>query len=87
METFFDKLGKDKDKTAYKIADVNKALTIGAVETLFLSKKLKKSEIKELEKKAAETAVKVELISTDTEEGVQFFNLGGVGAILRFKVG
>ena len=86
MENFFDKLGKDKDKTAYKIADVRKALTMGAVDTLFISRKLDKSMQQELEKTAEQTAVKVEMISNDTEEGVQFYNLGGVGAILRFKV-
>ena len=41
---------------------------------------------KDHEKKELETSVKVELISTETEEGVQFWNLGGIGAILRFKI-
>jgi peptide chain release factor subunit 1 len=87
LEKFFNMLGKEKDKTAYGKEPVLKALTVGAVETLFLSKKLKKSEIKELEKKAEETSASIELISTETEEGVQFWNLGGIGGILRFKVG
>ncbi len=29
---------------------------------------------------------KVEIISIETEEGDQFFNLGGIGSILRFRV-
>jgi len=29
---------------------------------------------------------KIEIISTDTEEGQQFKNLGGIGSILRFRV-
>ena len=86
LENFFNMLGKEKDKTAYGKEPVLKALKFGAVETLFLSKKLPKKDIKEFEKKAGETAVKVELISVETEEGVQFWNLGGVGGILRFKV-
>jgi len=86
MEKFFNMLGKEKDKTAYKEEEVKKALDYGAVDTLLLSKKLKKSEIKKFEKKASETGVKVELISTETEEGQQFWNLGGIGAILRFKI-
>jgi peptide chain release factor subunit 1 len=86
LEKFFNMLGKEKDKTAYGKEPVSKALSLGAVETLFLSKKLKKSEIKDFEKKAEQTSALVELISTDTEEGVQFWNLGGVGGILRFKV-
>jgi peptide chain release factor subunit 1 len=86
LENFFNKLGKDKDKTAYGKEPVLKALDYGAVETLLLSKKLDKKELKEFEKKAQETSTKVELISNDTSEGVQFFNLGGIGAILRYKI-
>ena len=79
-------LGKEKDKTAYGKEDVKKALDIGAVDTLFISKKLPKSEMKEYEKKAEEMSTKLELISVETEEGQQFYNLTGIGAILRFKV-
>lgn len=86
LERFFDMLGKQKDKTAYKEKEVEKALNYGAVDTLLLSKKLKKADIKKFEKKANETSVKVELISVDTEEGVQFWNLGGIGAMLRFEI-
>lgn len=86
LENFFEKLGKDKDKTAYKIEEVKKALEIGAVDTLFISKKLKKEEMEELEDLAEKTSVKIELISNETEEGIQFYNLGGAGAILRFKI-
>ncbi len=86
MENFFNMLGKFKDKTAYGKEEVEKALGYGAVESLFLSKKLKKQDIKDLEKKAGETSVAVHHISTETEEGVQFWNIGGIGAILRFKI-
>ena len=86
MEKFFDMLGKQKDKTAYGKEEVEKALQYGAVELLLLSKKLKKTEIKRLEKQAKETNVSVELVSVETEEGVQFWNLGGIGGILRFRV-
>ncbi|MDD5192211.1 MAG: LAGLIDADG family homing endonuclease [Candidatus Nanoarchaeia archaeon] len=86
LENFFNMLGKEKDKTAYKEKDIEKALSYGAVDTLLLSKKLKKEIISKYEKKAAETSVKVELVSVDTPEGQQFWNLGGVGAVLRFRV-
>ena len=42
MEKFFNMLGKDKDKTAYKEEPVEKALNYGAVDILLISKKLKK---------------------------------------------
>lgn len=86
LEKFFNMLGKEKDKAAYGKQAVEKALQFGAVDTLFLSKKLKKSDIKAFEKKASETSVTVELISVDTDDGKQFWNLGGIGAILRFKI-
>jgi stalled ribosome rescue protein Dom34 len=79
-------LGKEREKTAYGKEPVEKALSFGAVDTVLLSKKLDKEEIKYFEKKAQETSAKVELISVDTEEGIQFYNLGGIGAMLRFKI-
>jgi len=86
LEKFFNMLGKEREKTAYGLKEVEEALNFGAVETLLLSKKLNKKEIKEFEKKAKETSVNVEFISVDTEEGQQFWNLGGIGAFLRFKI-
>jgi len=61
-------------------------LKYGAVEVLLLSKRLDKEIFKELAKEAEKYGAVVEVISTDTEEGLQFYNLGGVGAILRFKI-
>ena len=86
MEKFFNMLGKEKDKTAYGKEEVEKALSYGAVEILLLSKKLKKPDIKKFEKKALETDVEVHLVSIETEEGQQFWNLSGIGAMLRFKI-
>lgn len=86
MEKFFDMLGKQKDKTAYGYETVNKALELAAVDTLFLSKKLDKKIIKELSDKAKEVGADIETISVETEEGQQFFNLSGIGAILRFSI-
>ena len=65
---------------------MEKALGFGAVDTILLSKKLDKETIKYFEKKAEETSAKVEFISTETEEGIQFYNISGIGAMLRFKL-
>jgi peptide chain release factor subunit 1 len=86
MEKFFFMLGKEREKTAYGKDEVEKALNFGAVETLILSKKLPKQEIKEYEKRAEEISAEVKIVSVDTGEGKQFWNLGGIGAILRFKI-
>ena len=45
-----------------------------------------KSQTRELKKLAENIGSEVEMISTETEEGEQFLNLGGIGAILRFKI-
>ncbi len=86
MERFFDSLGKERAKTAYGYDSVKKALDLAAVDTLFLSKKLDKAVIQELKKKAEDISANIEIISTDTEEGQTFFNLGGIGAILRYAL-
>lgn len=86
METFFECLGKQKSKVAYGLESVKKALELATVETLFLSKKIDKALAHELKKMAEDTSAAVEVISVDTEEGEQFYNLGGIGAILRFAV-
>lgn len=86
LERFFNMLGKEKDKTAYGKEPVKKALSYAAVETLLISRKLDKEEIKEYEKMGKDISSNIILISTETEEGVQFYNIGGIGAILRFKI-
>ena len=66
--------------------NVKKAMEIGAVETLILSKKIGKNEISDLRQRAENISAKVELVSDETEEGVQFRSLGGIGAVLRFQI-
>lgn len=46
----------------------------------------KKELIEDLEELAKEFSTKVEIISTDTREGIQFLRLGGIGGFLRFRV-
>jgi len=86
LEKFFETLGKNPDLAVYKEKDVKKALEYGAVEILLLTKKLDKDLAKELKKVAESTSSEIEIISTDTEEGKQFQQLSGIGAILRFKI-
>ncbi len=86
LEKFFETLGEKPEFAVYKKEDVKKALEYGAVDTLLISKNLDKSLSKELKKMAESISAKIEVISTDTPEGEQFYNLGGVGAILRFSV-
>ena len=86
MERYFETLGEKPDMSTLKEKDTREALKYGAVETLFLSKEVDKTLAAELKNLAKSIGSKIEIISTDTEEGQQFFNLGGIGAILRFRV-
>jgi peptide chain release factor subunit 1 len=86
LEKFFQKLGANPEMTALKEAPTRKALQFGAVDLLILCKDLPKPTIKELEKIAEQMGTTVEIVSSETSEGEQFMNLGGIGAILRFRI-
>jgi len=86
MERFFETLGAKPEMATLKEPETRKALEYGAVEILFLSKELDKKISKELKKSAENIGSSVEIISTDTEEGKQFYNMSGIGALLRFRI-
>jgi len=86
VENLFENLGQNPEKTLLNEAENKRALQAGAVETLFLSAKLDKKLIKELTKMAQNIGATVKIISTETPEGEQFYNLSGIGSILRFKI-
>ncbi|HRZ85211.1 MAG TPA: LAGLIDADG family homing endonuclease [Candidatus Paceibacterota bacterium] len=86
LEKFFNTLGKNPDKAAYGYEPVKKALKLGAVDVLIFSEKTSKEIIKELSQIADQMGTTIEIVSKETGEGEQFFNLSGIGAILRFTV-
>jgi peptide chain release factor subunit 1 len=86
MEKFFDTLGSRPDFVVYKQDSVKKALEYGAVDILLLSKDYDRDLMKELKAIADQNGTKIEMVSTETEEGKQFFQLSGVGALLRYKL-
>ncbi|MFZ1970720.1 MAG: peptide chain release factor aRF-1 [Candidatus Nanoarchaeia archaeon] len=73
-------------KSTIGYPDTKRALGYGAVQKVYVSIKTNKEIQKELQEMAENTGAEVITISVDTVEGQQFFNLGGVGAILRYKV-
>ncbi len=86
LEKFFDTLGRKPEMATLKEETTREALKTGAVDILILSKKIDKSLMTELKKLAENISSNIEIVSTETEEGEQFQNLGGIGAILRFRV-
>ena len=85
LERFFDNLGAKPKMTPYKFEEVKKALEYGAVDVLIVSKEYDKTKAGELKTVAESTGATVEMVSTETEEGKQFSNLEGIGAIQRFE--
>jgi peptide chain release factor subunit 1 len=85
LEKFFETLGENPNFVVYKLPDIEKALEYGAVGTLYLSKELSRETTKRLKNRAENIGANVEIISTETEEGKQFQQLSGMGALLRFK--
>ena len=86
LENFFETLGEKPDLVVYDEKKIRKALEYGAVETLILSQKLDKKFLNELKKLAENISANTEIVSVETEEGEQFYNLSGMGALLRFKI-
>ena len=86
LENFFETLGKHPEKVFYDYDNIKKALEYGAVKTLILSSKYDKTKSKELKVMAKRIDSDIEIVSTETTEGEQFFNLSGVGVILRFSI-
>jgi peptide chain release factor subunit 1 len=87
MERFYRALSaRGGHKGVYKEKDVMKALEMGAVEVLLISEDKDTKYIEELEKKAEKIGAQVKIISTETAEGKQLKDLGGLGAILRFNI-
>jgi len=83
---FFTKLAQSQEKIAYGYENVKKALEYGAVEKLILVDKLDDKIIDEFDNLATESNTELFIVSTDTQEGKQLRDLGGIGAILRFAI-
>ncbi|PIO07841.1 hypothetical protein COU59_02760 [Candidatus Pacearchaeota archaeon CG10_big_fil_rev_8_21_14_0_10_34_12] len=86
LEKFFETLGEKPEMVVYDEEGIRKALEYGAVEKLFLSKKIGKKILTELRKLAENISAEVHVVSLETTEGEQFYNLGGMGAILRYRI-
>jgi peptide chain release factor subunit 1 len=86
MQKFFELLSTKPKQVAYGKEQVNKALDLGAVDVVLLSEDVDDSEIEMFEEKAENFSSKVEIISTDTREGVQLRDMGKYAAILRYEM-
>lgn len=86
VNSFLEHLGKNDGLASYGVSNVRDKLSNGLVKLLLVSEKLEMSVIDELMKIAQSFGTETVMVSTDTREGEQLMQLGGVGAILRYKV-
>ena len=69
----------------YGSAEVGKAIDSGAVETLIVSRE-KLSEFEGLMERCERMRGDVRLVTADHQAGEQFLHLGGIAALLRFRI-
>jgi len=86
LEKFFLTLAKEPNKTAYGETETKIRLEQGSAETLIISKDMPLEKIKQFSKIANSMGTEIYIVTKETTDGIQFDNLGGVGAILRFAV-
>ena len=83
VQKFFEELRKNSGLSLYGKDNVLKALGLGAVDIILISEG--NADIDFFIEKAKEFGTTVEIISKDTREGDQLFQIGGIAAILRWK--
>ncbi len=86
LKTFFERIGKGSELVTYGIEEVKNALLSGAVDKLLISEEIDKKVLEELYKLGKRQRVEIFLISTGTQEGKQFKEFCGVGALLKFPI-
>ena len=86
VQKFFDTLSKKPLQVAYGEIQVRKAMEASTADIVLLSEDLPDAVLEEFEEKAEAFGTKVEVISTETREGVQLRDMGRYAAILRYEV-
>ena len=85
MGRFFDLLAKKPGMVAYGEDEVMELLKEGFVDVVLISEVVPGEVVDRFEAEAVKVGSKVEIISTETREGVQLKEMGGIAAILRFE--
>lgn len=87
MERFFKQLLDNPGKVTYGEKETLRALDMNAVDLLLVSESIPEERIFELEEIAAKGGTTLKVVSTETREGVQLKEMGGIAALLRFEIG
>lgn len=93
LSEFLEKVSKAPEVVAYGLDQVKKADEANAIEKLLVLDELLRSqdevlrrEVEELVRSAERRRAKVKIFSSSYEAGAQLKNLGGIAAILKFKL-
>ena len=87
LKEFFYKLAKNPNLVTYGEKQTMNALKSGAVSKVLLSEEVDEKTIEIFEKEIKNYGSELAIISVDTSEGKQFYQIGGIGAFLRYEVG
>jgi peptide chain release factor subunit 1 len=85
-ERFFRVLGKTKDLATYGEEKVRKALDAGAVDLMLITSSIDENKIEELAKLVENQSGDWIILDKDGRDGKTLDGLGGIGAILRYKL-
>ncbi len=87
IQEFFTHLHKDDGLGVYGLEQIKEANNVGAVQTLLVSdEKIREDEIQKIAREVESKKGQVEIISRTHDLGEQFNRMGGLGAILRFRI-
>ncbi|OYT35496.1 MAG: mRNA surveillance protein pelota [Candidatus Aenigmarchaeota archaeon ex4484_52] len=87
VENIFEALAKKPEKVAYGIDYVNNAIKSGAAKQLLISDKIiSNKNIEELIELAKEKKINFHIIETHHNAGERLYELGGIVALLRYKI-
>lgn len=86
MQKFFQLLSTKPETVSYGKEQVKQCVSMGAAEIVLLSETLDDDLLDEFDEEVKKVGTEVEVISTETREGVQLKEMGGIAAILRYPV-
>lgn len=87
VQKFFNLLAKNPGMTTYGKEHCKRLMEMGAVDTMLISEIVDDKEVDKFIELAEQFGSEVEVISTETREGVQLKDISGYAAILRYDAG
>ncbi|MFQ6105669.1 MAG: mRNA surveillance protein pelota [Candidatus Hydrothermarchaeaceae archaeon] len=87
VDKVFEEIGRDSGLVAYGVEEVKKALDYGAIEKLLIADVLlRKNDPDEMIAKVRKSKGEAVIVSTEHEAGEKLKAIGGMAALLRFRV-